>query len=169
VNAPAGVRKAALTAHVTASVGWLGGVLVTLALAVAVLVSPDAELVPAAYLVMDGVAGWLLVPLALAALLTGLLQSAITPWGLLRHYWVVVKLVLTLVATGVLLLYTRTLGTLAEQSADGGSALRSASPLVHTAGALVLLLGAVVLSVYKPRGLTRHGWRVQQQASPATR
>jgi hypothetical protein len=162
VNAPAGVRKAALTAHVTASVGWCGAVMVALALAVAVLIGQDDDLVVAAYLVLERLAWWVLVPLAGASLLTGVLQAAITPWGLFRHYWVVVKLALTLVATGVLVLYTGTLRGLADLATAAGPAARSASPLIHASGALVVLLGAVVLSVYKPRGLTRHGWRVQQ-------
>ena len=159
-------RKLALTAHVASSVGWLGAVLVVLALGVAVAAGSDRELVRASYLVMERVGWWVLVPLAVASLVTGVVQSLVGPWGLVRHWWVVVKLALTAVATGVLLLYTGTLGrlTAASQASDG--VLRSSSPLVHTVGAAVVLLGALVLSVYKPRGLTRHGWRVQQATRP---
>lgn len=170
MSVPPPVRKLALTVHVTSSVGWLGAVLVALALAVVVASSSDRRLVQASYLVLDRVGWWVLVPLAIASLASGVLQSLISPWGLVRHWWVVVKLALTAIATGVLLLYTGTLGRLAAaaQASDESVVLRSSSPLVHTAGALVVLLGAVVLSVYKPRGLTRYGWRLQQ-AARATR
>lgn len=43
-------------------------------------------------------------------------------WGLLRHHWVVVKLVITALATLVLLLYTQTLTYLAEVAAAPAAA-----------------------------------------------
>jgi hypothetical protein len=165
------VRKALLTLHVASSVGWLGAVLVYLALGVAGVVSDDTALVAAVYVAMSWAAWVVLVPLALASLATGVVQSLISPWGLLRHYWVAVKLVLTLVATGVLLAYTQTLSTFADVaarvplSAGDLGVLRSTSVIVHTLGALAMLLGALVLAVYKPRGLTRHGQRQRVIAS----
>jgi hypothetical protein len=164
-----GLRKFALTAHVTSSVGWLGAVLCVLALAVAGLISRDGQLVRAACLAMD-VAGWfVLVPLSVASLFTGLVQALGTTWGLFRHYWVLIKLLMNLIATIVLLLYTQTLDHLAGMAADPTLSsedlrgLRSPSPVVHAAGALLLLLVAAILSVYKPRGLTAYGQRAQQQ------
>lgn len=163
------MRKASLTLHVASSVGWLGAVLVYLALGVAAVVSDDMALVSAAYLTMEWGAWMVLVPLAAASLVTGVVQSLVSPWGLLRHYWVVVKLVLTVVATGVLLAYTQTLGTFADVAgstpltAGDLTVLRSPSVIVHTSGALVLLLMALVLAVYKPAGLTRRGQRHQRR------
>jgi hypothetical protein len=98
------LRKFALTAHVTSSVGWLGAVAAFLALAVASLTSQDAQMVRAAYLAMELTAWFVIVPLAFASLLTGLVQSLGTKWGLFRHYWVLAKLLLTVLATIVLLL-----------------------------------------------------------------
>lgn len=49
----AGLRKFALTAHVTSSVGWLGAVAVFLALAVVGLIRQDAPTVRGVYLVME--------------------------------------------------------------------------------------------------------------------
>jgi hypothetical protein len=98
-----GVRKFALTAHVTSSVGLLGSIAAFLALAIAGLTSQDIKMVRAAYLAMELIARFVIVPLAFASLLTGLIQSLGTPWGLFRHYWVVVKLLLTVFATVVLL------------------------------------------------------------------
>lgn len=166
------VRKALLALHVASSVGWMGAVLMYLALGVAGVVSDDTALVTAVYLAMSWAAWLVLVPLALASLVTGGVQSLVSPWGLMRHYWVTVKLVLTLVATGVLVAYTQTLSTFADVAsrvplvAGDLEVLRSPSVIVHTTGALMLLIGALVLAVYKPRGLTRHGQRLA--ASPAS-
>ena len=161
------LRKAALTAHVAASVGWLGAVVVFVGLAVVGLTSQDAQTVRGAYLVMEPAGWYVLVPLGLLSLLTGLVQSLGTRWGLCRHYWVVAKLSINVVATIVLLLYMQTLGYLADVAAettgDDLAALRSASPLLHAGAALLLLLVATTLSVVKPRGMTRYGQRRQQQ------
>lgn len=162
-----GVRKLALTAHIVSSVGWLGAVAGFLALALVGLMSPDAQRVRAAYLGME-LMGWLvIVPLSLASLLTGLVQSLGTPWGLLRHYWVLVKLVLTVLATLLLLVHMRPISHMAAAAAEttlGPSDLRGLRlQLVADAGAaLLVLLVATVLSVYKPKGVTRYGWRKQQ-------
>jgi hypothetical protein len=90
-------------------VGWLGAVAGFLALAVAGLTSQDAQTVRAAYVTMELTGWFVLVPLALASLLTGLVQSLGTTWGLFRHYWVLAKLLINVFATIVLLLYTQTL------------------------------------------------------------
>jgi hypothetical protein len=163
------LRKLALTAHVTASVGWLGAVAGTLGLAIAGLTSQDAQLVRAAYLAMEFTAWFVLVPLAGASLLTGLVQSFGTKWGLVRHYWVLFKLLINVFATIVLLMYTQTLGSLADvaaasaPSSDPLGGLRSPSPVLHAGVALLLLLAATALAVYKPPGVTRYGRRKQHE------
>ena len=159
------LRKLALTAHVAASVGWLGAIAVFLALAVSALTVEDPQMVRAAYLAMQLTAWSLLVPLALASLVSGLVQALGTSWGLFRHYWVLVKLLITAVATIVLLLYTQTIrsmATIAAHSADL-SELRNPSPVLHAGVGVLLLLVTTALSVYKPRGRTRYGWRKQQE------
>jgi len=62
--------------------------------------------VRAAYLATELTTWFVIVPLAFAALITGIVQSLGTTWGLFRHYWVVVKFVLTVLATILLLLHT---------------------------------------------------------------
>lgn len=159
------LRKFALTAHVVSSVGWLGAVAGTLALGVAGLTSQDAQLVRGAYLAMESTGWSVLVPLSLASLLTGLIQSLGTKWGLIRHYWVLAKLLINILATTVLLLYMQTLGVLADIASSGAAlgVLRSPSPMLHASAAMLLLLVAATLSVYKPRGMTRYGWRKQYE------
>lgn len=160
------LRKFALTAHVTTSVGWLGAVVGFLALAVAGLISQDAQRVRATYIAME-LTGWFaLVPLSVASLLTGLVQSLGTTWGLFRHYWVLAKLLINVFATMVLLMFMQTLGDLADvasSSSGDRSPLTNPTAVIHSSGALLLLLVATVLSVYKPRGMTRYGQRQQHE------
>jgi hypothetical protein len=162
------LRKFVLTAHVTSSVAWLGGVAAFLALAVAGLTSQDAPLVRSADLAMDVTAWFVIVPLCFASLLTGLVSSLGTPWGLFRHYWVLVKLLITLPATIVLLVHMRPISLLAAAAARTTPTLSNAELLglrnllvTAAGGALLVLLVLTTLSVYKPRGLTRYGWRKQ--------
>jgi NADH:ubiquinone oxidoreductase subunit 6 (subunit J) len=166
-----GIRRFVLTAHVVSSVGWLGAIGVFLALAVAGMTVEDERKVRAAYLAMELAAWSVLVPLALAALVTGLVQSLGTKWGLFRHYWVLAKLLITIVATVVLLLYTQTIGSIADVAAQPRDLedLRNPSPAVHAAVGVLLLLVTTVLWVYKPRGLTPYGWRKQQEIPTASR
>jgi uncharacterized membrane protein len=162
----AGVRRFVLTAHVTSTLGWLGAVLVFLALSVVGLTSRDAQTVRGAYLVMEPAAWFVLVPLAFASLLTGIAQALGTAWGLFRHYWVLFKLLITLFATAVLLMYLETFRYMARVAADPSAdldAVRNASPAVHAALAILLFVVATVLAVYKPRGMTRYGWRKQHE------
>ena len=154
----AGFRRALLTAHVSVSVGWLGAVAAVLAVATVGLASDDEETVRGAYLLLEPTAWFVLVPLALASLLTGIVQSLATPWGLFRHYWVLFKLAINLLATVVLLAYTQTLDSLADAAAAGAlEQLRTPSVVIHASAALVLLLVATTLAVVKPRGLTPWG------------
>ena len=163
-----GLRKIALTVHVTSSVGLLGSIAAFLALAVAGLTSQDVPTVCAAYLAMELIARFVIVPLAFASLLTGLIQSLGTPWGLFRYYWVAVKLVLTVFAASVLLAKMELIGYAARLAAEmtlSRSDLRAAGIqlAVHAAGGLLLLLVPAVLSVYKPPGVTRYGRREQHE------
>src|SRR5687767_15852264 len=158
----AAVRRFTFTAHVTTSVGWVGAVLVFVALAGVGLTSRDERVVRGAYLVMAPAAWFVLVPLAHASLLSGLVLSLGTAWGLFRHYWVALKLAITAFATVILLAYMGTFREMAGVAADPVAELalvRNPSPLVHAILALVLLVVATVLAIYKPFGMTPYGRR----------
>jgi len=158
------VRKAALVAHVCTSVGWFGAVVAFLALAAIAWGSRDEAMVRAGYLAMDVTAWYAIVPLAVASLATGLLSSLGTAWGLVRHWWVLMKLMLTVAATAVLLAQLAPIGILAAAAGDGDVACAECpsialSMVVHASGGLLVLLATAVLAIYKPRGLTRYGAR----------
>lgn len=161
------LRKFALTAHITASVGWLGAVLAYLALAVVTRTSQDVQMVRAAYLALDPITEYVLVPLSFASLLTGLVMSLGTPWGLFRHYWVLFKLLLTILAAKVLLGFTQTMNSMVDIASDPTTSIAvlraMGAGMAHAVGALVVLLLIMILSVYKPRGMTRYGWRKQHE------
>src|SRR5215212_9630006 len=111
------LRKFALAAHIALSVGWIGAVAGYVALDLAAATSQNAKTLRGCYLAMELIAWYVIVPLALAALLTGLVMS---------------------------------LGT----------------TLVHSVGGMVVLLVILALNVYKPRGMTRYGWRKRQAKKP---
>ncbi|MBB5234333.1 hypothetical protein [Deinococcus budaensis] len=151
------LRRFTLTAHVAASVGWLGAVAAFLALAVVGLTSQDPQVARAAAIAMEPITRFVIVPLALAALVTGILQALGTPWGLFRHYWVLIKLILTVVATGILLLQMEgihSVAGLATAATLSNAELRGAmqSMVLHAGGGALVLLVVTTLSVYKPRG-----------------
>jgi hypothetical protein len=161
------LRKFALAVHIALAVGWIGAVAGYIALDVAAATTQDAQTLRAAYIGMELIAWYVIVPLALASLLSGLLMSVGTKWGLFRHYWVLISLLLTIVATVVLLVETQTISYFAAMAANpttSGDDLRAlGSTLVHSVGGAVVLFVILVLNVYKPRGMTRYGWRKQQQ------
>ena len=162
---PPGVRKFTLTIHLSCSVGWVGAVVAYLALGVSAVTSHNAETVRAAWIAMELTGWFVIVPLAVAALLTGLVMALGTPWGLFRYYWVLITLMLTILATVVLLLHMPTVSSLADlaRAGDDGHLGGLGGDLVHPGLGLVVLLVITGLNVYKPRGLTRYGWRKQQE------
>lgn len=155
------LRKAVLAGHLTSSVGWIGAVVTYLSLGVTAVVSTDVQTVRGVWIAME-VTGWfVIVPLALGSLVTGLAMALGTKWGLFRHYWVLISLVLTLFAVTILLLHMPTVSALADlaRKADAATLLDLGGDLAHPAIGLVVLLVIQVLNIYKPRGMTRYGQR----------
>ena len=160
-----GLRKFVLTVHLTSSVGWIGAVVTYLALGVAFVNSQDVQTVRAAWVAMELTGWFVIVPLALAALLTGVVMSLGTRWGLFRHYWVVITLVLTILSTVILMLHMPTVSALADvaREAEGVHLTGLDGDLFHAGGGLLVLLVITVLNVYKPRGMTPYGRRKQHE------
>lgn len=168
------LRKFALTVHLTFSIGWIGAVFVYLALSAAAMTSRDPQTVPAAWIAMELTGWYVIVPLSIASLLTGLVMALGTKWGLFRHYWVLFSFVLTIVATVVLILHMPDVSVMADvaQEAKGASLggldehlydRLDDGDLLHSGLGLAVLLVVQVLNLYKPQGMTRYGWRKQQE------
>lgn len=163
---PPNVRKLALTLHVAATVGWVGALAAFLALAVTGLLTDDRDLARGCYLAMDVVTRVVILPLAFASLGSGLASALGSSWGLVRHRWVLAKLVLTSVALGVLLKETPLvleLGRAALADTWWQDAFLDArrGMVLHAAGGMAFLLANLVLSVFKPKGLTRWGRKAE--------
>jgi hypothetical protein len=159
---PPGLRKPTVVLHLIVSLGWIGAATAYVAVAVAASAG-DTETVRASWTAMELIGWWVLVPMALATVVTGLILGLGSAWGLLRHYWVTISLITTVFAAVVLLLHMPDVSVKAEraQAGDAGELAALGSDLFHSVTGLALLMGVAVLNVYKPRGLTRRGWRKQ--------
>ena len=167
------LRKLVLIVHVTVSVGWIGIVVAYLTLVLAATATQDSQTLRATWIAMELIGSFAIVPLSLISLLTGLVMSLGTKWGLFQHYWVLLSLVLTILATGVLLQHMQTVNFLAGVAVQLDNSnideLRGglSGELFHAGIGLLVLLVIQVLNVYKPRGLTLYGWRKQEEQRAA--
>jgi hypothetical protein len=167
------LRKFILSAHVTFAVGWLGAVAAFLALAIAGVTSQDAQMARSVYIAMALIARFVIVPLSFAPLITGPVLSLGTPWGLFRHYWILVKLLITILSTLIMQAHMLPISRLAGAAVEGSlsnSDLRALQiqMVIASAAALLALLAATALGIYKPRGMTQYGWRKQYEQSKAS-
>jgi hypothetical protein len=145
-------RKAVLTVHVVTAVGWLGVDLVLLTFGVAGLTGADPEVV---YPAQSLIGRMLFAPLSVLVWLVGVVNAVGTPWGLLRHRWVLVKLLLTTAMLGLVLFLL--LPALTEAGDLAGDLPRRdrITMVVAPSVSSTLLLFATVLSTYKPWGRVR--------------
>ena len=160
-------RKLALLVHIATSVAWPGTVAAFLALAITGLNSENAQIVRSSYLIMPFITWYVIVPLAFTALVSGLILSLGTKWGLFRYYWVLAKFLINSLSVPILLLHTQVIRTMANAAATGTLSHtdlhdQRAQLVTIAIAALLALLAATVLSVYKPRGITSYGQRVKR-------
>ena len=144
-------RRALLVAHVLSSVAWFGVAGFVLFLALLARSTGDPEFARAVYRTVE-TSIWLSVPTAVVSGLTGLVLGLGTPWGVAKHWWVVLKEIafVPLIVTDLLVV-----GPAAHDLARGGSG----SFLEPTIGHCVLLALATVISIVKPFGRTPRGKR----------
>ncbi|HET6859811.1 MAG TPA: DUF2269 domain-containing protein [Streptomyces sp.] len=157
---PRPARRAILVAHVTVSVAWLGLTVGLLALGVTAYTTASASTTQAAYSAMKVFSDWLLVPVALLSLVTGLVLSLGTPWGLAKHRWVWTKFWLTLVTGAATIFALRPSINVAALEGVPDSSL-IAAPTVASAAYFFM----TAISVLKPWGLTRRGRRLRAAAT----
>jgi hypothetical protein len=150
-------RKALLTTHVISSVGLLGADAAVLALVFAGWRGSEPPTAyPAAHLLGQA----LILPLALLALTTGTALGLLTPWGLLRHWWILIKLVLT--AAGTVLALFVLIPTLDAAAVDALARRPLADPFAlvkDSVGACGVLIATILLAYYKPFGRLRRRHR----------
>lgn len=163
---PPVLRKAALATHLTFSVAWIGAVFTYLGLGITAANTHDAQTVRSAWIAMELTGWYVIVPLALASLASGLVMAIGTPWGVFRHYWVLFSLGLTGFAAVVLLLHMPTVSSQADiaREADAARLHELGGDLAHPAIGLLVLLTVLVLNVYKPRGMTGYGRSVSRRS-----
>lgn len=158
-----GIRMFALTIHITLSVGWIGAVLAYLVLVIAAMTGQSDLILRSAWIAMELIGLYLIVPLALTSVVSGFVMAIGTPWGLLKHYWVLVSLGLTLFATIILLQHMGTVTFFARVAAESPAhdiaGLRGAlrGELLHAGVGLIVLLMIEALNVHKPQGITAFG------------
>lgn len=155
------LRRGLLAIHLVASVGWLGAIVVYLALGATAATTTDPAVIRSAWLGLDVALRLAIVPLAISTEVTGIAIAAGTRWGLLRHYWVAISLLLTTISFVVVVVHTPVVASTAAfaRTASDGQLAQLGGDVAHPAIGLVLLLVVHVLNVFKPRGLTRHGQR----------
>lgn len=157
-------RNLLLTVHIVVSVGVIGADLSMITLGITGLTSGIPELIRASYLVMQLLVNTVLLPLALAALFTGILLGLGTRWRLTHYYWVLTKLLLTItVITALVFVLQPRVNQAAEEVllisperlAANGMGQIGLAVTIGIAVAMVALLTVVTLAVYKPWGPIR--------------
>ncbi|MFD8149967.1 DUF2269 domain-containing protein [Streptomyces sp. NPDC059720] len=163
---PRVARRALLCVHVVTSAGWLGLTLGLLALGATAVTTGSAATVEGSVRAMKLFADWLLLPVALLTLLSGLVLSLGTPWGLARHRWVWVKFWLTLATVTATAFALRPGVDAAVASVSAGRPLPDPGDVLF--GPVVSLSAYVfmtVISVLKPWGTTKRGRRLRAAAA----
>jgi hypothetical protein len=155
------VRKWWLVAHVAVSVGWFGGGYAMLIMGITAMSNAGKPLRPAAYEMMHLSDTAIMIPLSLGALVTGLVIGLYTKWRVLHHWWVVVKLVLTVGAMIFAYVYVaqnvKTALAATQQDLDADIGRLSESVISGSVVMLVILFITTLLSIVKPWGRTGFG------------
>jgi hypothetical protein len=169
-------RKTILVLHIAGGVGWMGLDAGLLILAATGLTTGSARTAAACYTAIGLVVPPVVLTLSLTMLGTGLMLGLGSKWGLLRYWWVLLKLALGLVLTALvffaLLPLTSALPEAVVSAGDGGgAAVRSALgavpvQLMFPPVVSFLALGfALALSVFKPWGRVRAMDTTREQAA----
>ncbi len=107
---------------------------------------------------MEVSAWFVILPFCIASLVTGIIQALITKWGLIKHYWIVVKLILTMGSTVLLVLHLQPIAELSKIASVSGTLI--AAPklqmqmIADSGAALLVLIAITAISIYKPWGKT---------------
>jgi hypothetical protein len=154
------VRKTVLVLHLLSSAAWIGIDVIVAILVLTGWLNEDPAARALAYQALGTFVAWPMLLAALACLITGVVLGLGTPWGLIRYWWVAVKLVLN-VAMCVLVAFVLTPALDAVRqfgealTANPGATGDVSSLFFPPAVSLTLLTFATLLSVFKPWGRLR--------------
>lgn len=155
-------RKAVLTLHIVSAGAWIGvDVLVAVLVGVGLGGSTDA----ARGLALRALAEFVVAPMLVSALVclgSGVLLGLATKWGLVRYWWVAIKLVMNLLLCVLIVVALRP--GMADVGAAGVAIEHGRVPVADLSFlvfpptvSLTMLAAATLLSVYKPWGRVRRG------------
>ena len=161
-------RQALLAFHAVTSAAWLGIAVMFVALSGLALNAAnvrDAQTIYEAMALFDQT----MLPMAtMAATTSGFALGVTTKWGIVRHWWVAIKVLLSFAVLGIAFGFLhdaleRSAAQAAQLAAVGGTVadVTSSGQVVLWGFVLALLslIGAMLLSIYKPRGMTPRGRR----------
>jgi hypothetical protein len=168
-------RKALVAAHAVSAACWIGVALTFVAMSVVAMSTNDIHAAMAIYELMATFDITLLPWTNFATFRTGIALSMTTNWGLIRYSWVAAKIA---IAVGILVMAFGFLHDSLERAGEEAATLAATGGTVaHISSAadvvlwgfgcaLLSLVGALLLSLYKPGGRTRRGRRLAVAARP---
>jgi hypothetical protein len=154
------MRNRVLMVHVLSAGAWIGIDVVMAVLIFTALLTDDDRIKALSYQALDLFVVWSLLAVGLLSLATGVVLGLGTKYGLVRYWWVAIKLALNLLLAVLVLV---ALGPEVSDAAERGERFAAGGPASLDVGELIFppivsplaLLVAVVLAVYKPWGWIR--------------
>jgi hypothetical protein len=166
-------RNTVLVLHVIMGIGWMGVDIALFALLMTARTTDNAALVVSSFNAFGMIVPVAVPPLSLGILATGVTLGLGTRWGLIRYWWVLVKLLLSLVMTALvslsLLPAISNMAILADTTLSAAAVRASLGELptmlMFPPIVSFLMLGtATVLSIFKP--WRRTPWSRDSDAGP---
>ena len=154
------MRKGVLVVHIVSAGAWIGIDVVMGVLIFTALLSADDNTRALCYRALELFAVWPLFAAGLFCLASGVVLGTGTKWGLVRYWWVAIKLALNIMLTTLVLVALRP-GVM--EAAEQGRRFAAGESASLAVGDLIFppivsptaLLIAFVLAVFKPWGRIR--------------
>jgi hypothetical protein len=152
-------RKVVLVVHIVSAGVWIG-IDVVMGVVIFTALLADDNTKALCYRALELFAVWPLLTTGLVCLASGVVLGLGTKYGLVRYWWVAIKLVLNIVLTALVLVALRPGVT---EAAEQGRRFMAGEAALLAVGDLIfppivsptLLLVAFVLAVFKPWGQIR--------------
>jgi hypothetical protein len=167
-------RNTVLVLHVIMGISWMGVDIALFALLMTARTTHDASLVVSGFNAIGVIVPLAVPPLSLGILGTGLILGLGTRWGLIHYWWVLVKLLLSMIMTALvylsLLPAIRGTAILSDLTLSADAVRASLGPLptmlmFPPIVSFLMLATATILSIFKP--WRRTPWSRESDAGPA--